>query len=326
MSFRDNLQHLRATRNLTQEQLAMLLGVSRQSVTKWESERAYPEMDKLLKLCSIFDCTLDELVQGDLTARPMAPDTLSRPVAPEDTCGYDAHMRSRAWRIALGVALIIFGVAASILLEGEAFAGDLLSLATLFLGIMVGLACIIPAVMAHSSFVRAHPFVEDFYTPEEKQAANHLLAWGIVCGIGLIFIGVMLCALMEAAHSSEKASASMLVTCVAVAVGCFVYTGLMHSRVNLGTYNQEVADELTDSELSAIPDANRRESLIAAKSRSRLTSSICGIIMLVATFVGLTLLFVPECRSPYFWLAWVFGGITCGITSIAIEGFSSLHK
>lgn len=36
MSFRDNLQHLRATRNMTQEQLAMLLGVSRQSVTKWE--------------------------------------------------------------------------------------------------------------------------------------------------------------------------------------------------------------------------------------------------------------------------------------------------
>lgn len=37
MSFRDNLQHLRAERNMTQEQLAMLLGVSRQSVTKWEA-------------------------------------------------------------------------------------------------------------------------------------------------------------------------------------------------------------------------------------------------------------------------------------------------
>ena len=70
MSFRDNLQHLRATRNLTQEQLAMLLGVSRQSVSKWEAERAYPEMDKLLKLCDLFGCTLDELVSGDLTGRP----------------------------------------------------------------------------------------------------------------------------------------------------------------------------------------------------------------------------------------------------------------
>ena len=67
MSFRDNLQHLRAERNMTQEQLAMLLGVSRQSVTKWEAERSSPELDKLLKMCQIFDCSLDDLVQGDLT-------------------------------------------------------------------------------------------------------------------------------------------------------------------------------------------------------------------------------------------------------------------
>ena len=43
MSFRDNLQHLRAMRNMTQEQLAMLLGVSRQSVTKWEAEGSHGE-------------------------------------------------------------------------------------------------------------------------------------------------------------------------------------------------------------------------------------------------------------------------------------------
>lgn len=70
MSFRDNLQHLRATRNMTQEQLAMLLGVSRQSVTKWEAEKSYPEMDKLIKICQLFDCTLDDLVTGDVTQAP----------------------------------------------------------------------------------------------------------------------------------------------------------------------------------------------------------------------------------------------------------------
>lgn len=47
MSFRDNLQHLRAERNMTQEQLAMLLGVSRQSVTKWEAESLAPVIDAL---------------------------------------------------------------------------------------------------------------------------------------------------------------------------------------------------------------------------------------------------------------------------------------
>ena len=40
MSFRANLQYLRAQRNMPQEQLAMLLGVSRQAISKWESEKA----------------------------------------------------------------------------------------------------------------------------------------------------------------------------------------------------------------------------------------------------------------------------------------------
>lgn len=62
--------HLRATRNMTQEQLAMLLGVSRQSVTKWEAEKSYPEMDKLIKICQLFGCTLDDLVTDDPTQRP----------------------------------------------------------------------------------------------------------------------------------------------------------------------------------------------------------------------------------------------------------------
>ena len=61
MSFRANLQYLRAQRNLTQERLAMLLGVSRQAISKWESEKAYPEMDKLLMICDLFGCTLDDL-------------------------------------------------------------------------------------------------------------------------------------------------------------------------------------------------------------------------------------------------------------------------
>lgn len=77
MSFRANLQYLRAQRNLTQERLAMLLGVSRQAISKWESEKAYPEMDKLLMICDLFGCTLDDLVLGDVS-RPAT--SASRPV------------------------------------------------------------------------------------------------------------------------------------------------------------------------------------------------------------------------------------------------------
>ena len=108
MSFRENLQHMRAAHNMTQEQLAMLLGVSRQSVTKWESEKSYPEMDKLLRMCQIFDCTLDELVQGDLTGRPVEPAaSVASGTPPVDVVGYDEHTRGFARKVSIGVFSIV---------------------------------------------------------------------------------------------------------------------------------------------------------------------------------------------------------------------------
>ena len=65
-----NLQYLRKTNgNMTQERLAERLGVSRQTVSKWESGEAYPEMPKLLDLCDFFRCKLDELLRQDMNGR-----------------------------------------------------------------------------------------------------------------------------------------------------------------------------------------------------------------------------------------------------------------
>ena len=97
---------------MTQEQLAMLLGVSRQSVTKWEAERSYPEMDKLLKMCDIFECSLDDLVKGDLTGRSPAEGASAAPSSPPaDVCGYDEHQRMLARKVPTGVAAILVGIA-----------------------------------------------------------------------------------------------------------------------------------------------------------------------------------------------------------------------
>ena len=102
MALPENLQFLRAHHNITQEQLAERLAVSRQSVSKWESGGAYPEMDTLLKLCDLFHIDLDTLLRGD-----------AQQALAEDSAGYDRFMTSFNRKTAGAVAGIIAGAGAT---------------------------------------------------------------------------------------------------------------------------------------------------------------------------------------------------------------------
>ena len=66
MNFGKNLQALRKTMNLTQENLAEKLEVSRQTVSKWEQNLAYPEIEKLIEVCELFHCSVDQILREDM--------------------------------------------------------------------------------------------------------------------------------------------------------------------------------------------------------------------------------------------------------------------
>ena len=83
MDFGKKLQKLRRADGLSQEQLAERLGVTRQSVSKWESALAYPEMDKIIELSRMFRVSLDELLQdGELSSPAAAPPAPKRALWP----------------------------------------------------------------------------------------------------------------------------------------------------------------------------------------------------------------------------------------------------
>lgn len=63
MDFSEKLIALRKSRNLTQEQLAEKLNVSRQSVSKWESGQVIPDVGKIVEVSKLFDVTLDYLLK-----------------------------------------------------------------------------------------------------------------------------------------------------------------------------------------------------------------------------------------------------------------------
>ena len=67
MKFGENLKTIRKEKNMSQEQLAEKVKVSRQSVSKWETGESYPEMTNILELCKIFNCNINDLIHTDLT-------------------------------------------------------------------------------------------------------------------------------------------------------------------------------------------------------------------------------------------------------------------
>lgn len=66
MKFKDKIVVLRKKNNLSQEALAEKLNMSRQAISKWESGNSYPDMNTMLKVCDILNCTLDELLDDNV--------------------------------------------------------------------------------------------------------------------------------------------------------------------------------------------------------------------------------------------------------------------
>ena len=69
MSLGTNIQYLRKLNKLTQEQFAEKMNITRQTVSRWESDEVTPELNKLIEMCSIFSCKLDELVREDMSSK-----------------------------------------------------------------------------------------------------------------------------------------------------------------------------------------------------------------------------------------------------------------
>ena len=114
MSIGENIYRLRTKKGLSQAALGDLLGVSRQSISKWETGASIPDLEKLIKLSEIFAVSLDELV-GKAPKEPYVPLAAENPlkkVEPYPT-------RKSIGFVLLGFSLLLFLVCL--------FLGDLLA-------------------------------------------------------------------------------------------------------------------------------------------------------------------------------------------------------
>lgn len=264
MPLPENLPYLRARRDMTQEQLAERLDVSRQSVSKWESGASYPEMDTLLKLCELFHIDLDTLLRGS------AEKSLS-----EDAAGYDRFMTACARKIAGAVSAIIAGAAVMILLSLRI--GDMLAGAVFMLTVAVSVVVLIATGMEEDNFRKQYPTLPDFYTQEQKYAFRRRYIWYIAGGVGAILLGVVLVILAFAAvperEPYESAVGASFMLVVAAAVYFLIYGGALEDKYDIAKYNRQN---------NPTPEDRTR----------RRAGTACAVIMLLATglflFMGMS--------------------------------------
>lgn len=125
MTIGDRISYLRRSRDLSQEELAEMCGVSRQAVSKWESEQSIPEIDKITTLSEIFGVTTDFILKG---IEPLGerPDRKNHPAKPYDI---------------VGTALIILGTVIGCCFSATDYYNDIGLGATLvtFVFIIIGL-------------------------------------------------------------------------------------------------------------------------------------------------------------------------------------------
>lgn len=293
MSISENLQILRKSKNMSQEELAEKLNVSRQAVSKWESGSGYPETEKIISICEIFDCSMDELVKGKI-----ANDIK------EEKSNYDSVMTSTAKGIAIGVGITILGAAVMMTIMGLLQGHDqshLLGVIAVLVAVIFAVPMFIVFGTKEDNFKKKNPKVANVYTEEEIEKGNSKYTVILACGISTILLGVIaMFVLMGLKVFGEESTlpVAVLLYFVAVGVTTLVYSGKMKEKFDIEAYNKQNTEE--------------------AKAESNKIGKICGVIMLIATAIFLVLGLGFGFWS-FNWIVFPIGGILCGIVATILE-------
>ncbi|MBQ8803657.1 MAG: helix-turn-helix transcriptional regulator [Tyzzerella sp.] len=299
MAFNENLQNLRKMKGMSQEQLAEQLEVSRQAVSKWESGSGYPETEKLIAICEIFDCSIDALLKGKITA---------------DSTGeknkYENLQNRFSKGISLGVGIILLGVTILLYLAGVANMAETAVMGERYamLGVVILLCCVAIAVpvfimlgIEKENFDKKHPQLPYFYQEDEVESFDKKFMKAIALGVVLILVGVIvLISLtgMRIVNDESTLPVVILMGCVTTAVTIFTYFGLQKDKYDIERYNRMHTEE--------------------GKKREEISGKICGVIMLTATAIFLASGLIFDLWKMN-WVVFPIGGIACGIVATILE-------
>lgn len=296
MGFSENLQILRKMQNMSQEQLAEKLEVSRQAVSKWENGSGYPETEKLITICEIFNCSIDEILKGKFS---------------EDSNGdkkqYENLMNKFSKGTALAIVIILIGVTIFMYFAGMQGTEEvkdkysIIGLAILLLFVVVAVPIFIVLSIEQENYKRKNPKLPNFYIEDEIEKFNSKFAKAIAIAVMInILSAVQLIFLygMEIVNDESTIPVVILLGMTTISVFLYVYYGIQKNKYDIELYNK------TSSKLY--------------KKEDDRVGKICGIIMIIATII----FFICGVVYNLWHIAWIvypIGGLICGIVCIIFE-------
>lgn len=290
MNFGKNLQNIRKLRGMSQEELADKLDVSRQAISKWESGGAYPEMEKLLELAKILNCTTDSLLVDRI-----------KPAQNDLKMTYDKLMNRFSRWVSFAVGLVLFGVVLLFALQDLGAPFNEYGLVVFLIFVTLSVPIFVFRGIELGSFKEKHPKMGQIYTNDEIDAYNQKFMTLIAVAITIILVGLvvfigMITSKVFPAESSLPVAAFMLFVTVGAPV--LVFAGIRKSKYDIGHYNHENSEK--------------------SKQESEIVGRISGVIMLIATAVFMIMGFVWQIWEIA-WVVFPVGGILCGIVAVILQ-------
>ena len=323
MMLADKIVTLRKRAGWSQEELAAQLGVSRQSVSKWEGAQSVPDMQKVVQMSRLFGVTTDYLLKEELGEPEPAPaesDAPLRRVTMEQAADYLAQRQAAAPKLALATLLCVLSPVALLLLAAlsDRPGAALSENAAAGIGLCVLLVLVAAAVAVFitcAAQVKAYAFLETepFETAygvtgmvRERRAAaapEHTrgkVAGTVLCILSAVPLFIAVC--LNGPDLLYVAAVCLLLVLAGVGSALFVYGGVY----------QAAMDRLLE-EGDYVRPRKRQNGVVGA---------ISSIYWLTVTAAYLLWTFGPwwDAQPQDTWILWAVAGVLYGAVMALVRG------
>lgn len=285
--FSQNLQKLRSEKNLSQEQLADKIGVSRQTISAWESGKASPELDKITAISKLFSVSIDELV-GEIKTE----------ASNFDKKEYEKNYSKIALLRASGIFILFSGIAfGAFFFEKGVIAG---------VGLMISLAISVPLFilakntdeLANNKLIKSKKSLENVFADSEIEFAAKNKILGSILLVSLLFIAIAIHQIIVyLTNFGENLANAIFMLLLGIAVASATYANSVFAKIQ--NFEDNKAENIK---------TNEKIGFFAA------------ILMLSLTAIFLIYSFISKDWSSAE-ILFPIGGIAIGIYAIFVKKF-----